>query len=147
MGFTDVPEEWKHELAEIAVLTLADFRRHVGGDEFAMLAVECRPSDGWIALSMLLTSEAMLDPSIADPAGTRSWKHEGIERRYGMWRLAAGVERMMQEPYHCAAEVDQPALAAAFRQACFDAIRSVRVEAELARFARTAGFAVRLVPA
>lgn len=146
MGFIGVPEDWKHELAEIVAMTLADFRRRVDRDEFAMLVVECRPADGWIALSMLLTAEATLDPSIADPARTKSWKYEGIERRYGMWRLAAGVERMMQEPYHCAAEPDRPLIAAAFREACFDAVRSPRVETELAGFQRTLGFDVRLAP-
>lgn len=146
MGFAGVSSEWEHELAEIVAMTLADFRKRVADDEFAMFAVECRPADGWISLSMLLAAEAMIDPAVADASRTKAWKHEGIERRYGMWRLAAGVERMMQEPYHCADEADQPAIAAAFIRACEEAVRSDRAQGELTRFRRTAGFSTKMAP-
>lgn len=141
-GFPVVPPEWLAELSQLVVLTLTDFRRGVADDEFAMLVVECRPPDGYISLSMLMTAEAQLDPSVATPMRISAWRHESLERKSGMWRLAAGVERVMQETYHCAAEPDRPAIATAFICGCAEAVASPAVTEELARFRRSPGFSV-----
>ncbi|WP_206290812.1 hypothetical protein [Humisphaera borealis] len=142
MPFAGVSPDWIHELSEIAAMTLADFRRHVGDQAFAMLAVDCRPADGFISLSMLLSAESAIDPSLADPARTSAWKHEGLERKTGMWRLAAGVERVMQETYHCAEEADRPAIAEAFVGACLKAIHTERVAAEVECFLLAESFRI-----
>lgn len=138
---SNVSPQWISELAEITAMTLADFRREMNS-EIASFAVECHPSDGIISLALLTAAEAIADTKWLDPGMMQSWRHYGFERKTGMWRLAAGVERVMQESYHCAPDASREAVGKAYVRACADAMQSPRVGMELKLFQRSADFGV-----
>jgi hypothetical protein len=131
-----VPENWATKLADAIVEAVREFAPQLGTEAVAMLAVDCHPWHGTVALALLTAAEVELDQRLADPAEMAAWRHFEFTRELSSWRPVAELGRQMQAAYDAG---DRSQLAEAFQRACATAVSSPQVAAALARLRRAAG--------
>jgi hypothetical protein len=132
-----VPEDWTARLAAAIAAALSDFAARPSAEAVAMLAVDCHPWHGSLALALLTTAEAETDPLLADPAEMAAWRYYDFARDLPCWQSVAQLGAEMRAAYDAG---ERPAVAIAFLRACTAAVLSPQAGAALRRLSQARGF-------
>jgi hypothetical protein len=126
-------------LADAVAAAVCVFAPQLGGEAVVLLAVDCHPWHGAVALAILTTSDVTPDRLLADPAEMAAWRHYDFARELPSWQPVARLGREMQAAYEAG---DRPIVAEAFLRSCAAAVSSAQVGASLKLLNRTGEFRV-----
>jgi hypothetical protein len=116
---------------------VCEFAPQLGGDEVAILAVDCHPWHGLITLALLTAEEVQSNPLLVDPAEMAAWRHYDFTRASVAWQPVTELGREMQTAYERGQRSD---VAEAFLRACAEAVSSPLVAAALGQLSRADAF-------
>jgi hypothetical protein len=131
--------DWTRQLSDAIANALREFALKHSDEPVVLLAVDCHPWHGSVALAVLTAAEVAADELLADPAEMAAWKHYDFTRELSSWRPVAGLGRDMQTAYESG---DRLAMTDAFLRACAAAVSSPQVIAALELLERIADFRV-----
>jgi hypothetical protein len=126
-------------LADAIAAAVREFAPKLRGEAVALLAVDCHPWHGSIALAILTVAEVAADGLLADPAEMAAWRHYDFARGLSSWQPVAGLGQEMQAAYEAG---DRPAVGEAFLRACAAAVSSPQVAASLELLERSGDFRI-----
>ena len=132
--------EWVNALAGAVAATVAELAFQLRGVPLAMLAVDCHPWHGTLALSVLTASEVAADPVSADPEEMAAWRHFHCSDGKPGWATAAELGREMGAAYSASPVRGETAVA--FLKACATAMASSEVSSAIEAFDRDPHFRV-----
>ena len=131
-------ETWTSDLAGIIAATIAELAPKFAGESIAMLAVDCHPWHGTLALCVLTESECADDPELRDPAEMAAWKFFDCSDGVAAWSATTGMGDSMRASYDSAD--DSAHTATTYLQSCADALSHSRVADVLSNVNVSSGF-------
>ena len=96
-------------LSDVLAATLTDASSRFDDEEIVMLAIDCHPWDGTLALAILTADDVKDDPLLDDPEEMAAWPRFGFAAEIPAWREASALAKEMAARY--AAAPDQRAVA------------------------------------
>ena len=124
-------ETWSSDLAGIVAATLVELMPRFAGDKLAMLAIDCHPWHGTLALCVLTESECADAPDLRDPAEKAAWKFFECSDGADAWSPAAALAESMRDAYESAD--DRATVAAEYLKHCADSLAHHSVAETLKR--------------
>jgi hypothetical protein len=126
-------------LTDTLASAVCEFAPQLVGEAVVLLAVDCHPWHGRIALAALTAAEVAADPPLADPAEMAAWRYYDFTEALSAWQPAARLGREMRAAYEAG---DRPQVADAYLRTCARAVGSAQFTAALACLQRASGFRV-----
>ena len=123
-------DHWAKQLAGLIRGSILEFSEQVT-DQIEMVAVDCHPWNGFLALAALTHAEALRDPALADPAEMAAWEHYDFGSTLASWTPASNLSLQMREEYSEAGNF-KAGVAEAYFRACAAAVGSDEVRRSLA---------------
>jgi len=136
---------WSEALASLIRNTLAAFRPSVSGP-IEILAVDCQPWHGSVALAILTREEVERDPALAAPHEMAAWTHYDFQSGLAAWAPADALLATMRADYD-AAGAERAAVATAYLRAAAAAATSPAVRDALNTFPLSSAFRVSVTHA
>jgi len=124
-------ETWSSDLAGIIAATVAELAPNFAGESIAMLAIDCHPWHGTLALCVLTESECADDPELRDPAEMAAWRFFECSEGVDAWSPAFALAESMRAAYDAAD--DSAAVAGSYLQNCADALAHQSVSDALSK--------------
>src|SRR5215218_7917717 len=107
---------WADELAAVVRDSLVEFSGRMT-EQLEMLAVDCHPWNGVLALAALTHAETLRDPPLNDPSEMAAWRHYDFGSALASWRPAVNLASRMKEEYDGSGD-SKAAVAEAYIRLC-----------------------------
>lgn len=131
-------ETWSSDFAGIFAATVAELAPKFVGESVAMIAVDCHPWHGTLALCALTESECADDPELRDPAEMASWRLFNCSDDATAWQATTALCDSMRSDYDSAD--DRAAVATKYLRSCAASLSSQIVLDAISKLERSSKF-------
>jgi hypothetical protein len=133
-------DSWTLSLSSSVAAALAAFQNQLA-QPIEMLAVDCHPWNGRLALSALSLDQAITDLSLVDPAEMAAWRYYDFAKNSPEWASVSESAASMKRAYEKAGNLRAQS-ATDFFIACAAAMAEPRVQYELSEYRVTTTFRI-----